>query len=276
MSNTKISYLYRDGDNYKKHNEAIVSGPYTKDQIDAILASREDGDYFLPTQVGLPEERFDKWDAQSDHPWFELDEYSFEPTEEEPTVELTMEELTENFKRMAGRWSMALGPDGRELGQSILESVPEDARIATILVTAEKTGNAVIAAASVMSNMDKEVGAKLAAGFQNHNVSIRQTTHGSGLIHTVVAVDPAGTEPAASALRAMVNAVNAAVESGVTAIDVTVYHVEAINAAHVDYTVKSVPVFVRWTDSVSGNEQSMAAIALKAAREAIEWKQAQL
>ena len=34
--NTKISYLYRDADNYKKVNECVIAGALTAEQICAI------------------------------------------------------------------------------------------------------------------------------------------------------------------------------------------------------------------------------------------------
>lgn len=74
--NTKISYLYRDASNYKIQNECIVRGLLTDAQIKAILDCR-DGDNFIPSQVGLPEKRFDRFDPEEDTCWFELDESGF-------------------------------------------------------------------------------------------------------------------------------------------------------------------------------------------------------
>ena len=63
--NTKISYLYRDVDNYKRYNECIVAGTLSANQICTILDCCDMGEYFIPGQVGLPERRFDPHDPQA-------------------------------------------------------------------------------------------------------------------------------------------------------------------------------------------------------------------
>ena len=83
--NTKISYLYRDASNYKVPNECIVRGLLTDEQTKAILDCL-DRDNFIPSQVGLPERRFDRFDPEEDTCWFELYESGFEPTDAEATV----------------------------------------------------------------------------------------------------------------------------------------------------------------------------------------------
>lgn len=103
MANTKITYLYRDADNYKVLNTAIVSGELTHKEIEEICAALEDKQYFIPHQVGLPETRFDDV-TEADHPWFELEEQDFEETDEDPTVDITTEELYSAFMEAAGSW----------------------------------------------------------------------------------------------------------------------------------------------------------------------------
>lgn len=106
MPNLKIGYIYRDADNYKNPNRVIVKGIITEEQKKEILESCDfDGEiyFFIPSQVGLPEERFSKI-TSADHCWFELNEDSFESTYEETTIEMTAEELVENFKKMSGNW----------------------------------------------------------------------------------------------------------------------------------------------------------------------------
>ncbi|MCX7923859.1 MAG: hypothetical protein N3B21_17885 [Clostridia bacterium] len=103
MSNTKISYLYRDGDNYKKPNSVIISGEISKNQIEEIIASLDEGLYFIPSQVGLPEVRFDKL-TESDHCWFELLEEGIETTNEEPTIPLEADVLHKNFLLKKENW----------------------------------------------------------------------------------------------------------------------------------------------------------------------------
>ena len=52
--NTRICYLYRDSDNYKVHNMCVIHGELTDSQIDQILECCDMGEYFIPSQVGLP------------------------------------------------------------------------------------------------------------------------------------------------------------------------------------------------------------------------------
>lgn len=87
--NTKISYLYRDASNYKVPNECIVRGLLTDEQTKAILDCL-DMDNFIPSQVGLPERRFDRFDPEEDTCWFELYESGFDPTDAEATVDLSV------------------------------------------------------------------------------------------------------------------------------------------------------------------------------------------
>lgn len=87
--NTKISYLYRDADNYKMHNKCVIAGTLTTEQARTIKDSCEMGEYFIPRQVGLPERRFDRYDPAVDHCWFELDEDCFSETIEPPILAST-------------------------------------------------------------------------------------------------------------------------------------------------------------------------------------------
>ena len=102
--NTKMYYLYRDASNYKTTNVAIIEGEISKEQIAEIIGCLDEGEYFIPSAVGLDEERFGSWDDECDHYFFELNEDDFELTEESGTVGMTVEELVEAFKKMKGRW----------------------------------------------------------------------------------------------------------------------------------------------------------------------------
>lgn len=107
--NTKISYLYRDASNNKVPNECIVRGLLTEEQTKAILDCRN-GDNFIPGQVGLPEKRFDRYDPEEDHCWFELQETGFEPTDAEADVDLSVEELVSNFLARKDQWDDTITP----------------------------------------------------------------------------------------------------------------------------------------------------------------------
>ena len=102
--NTKFLYLYRDANNYKRHNECIISGALTAKQIRTIRDCCVTGEYFIPIQVGLPERRFARYDPEADHCWFELDEASFEETTEPTTIALTAAELVRRFEASRDNW----------------------------------------------------------------------------------------------------------------------------------------------------------------------------
>lgn len=102
--NTRIDYLYRDGSNYKVPNTAILQGEMTPAQEAAIIACLDCEEYFIPSQVGLPEKRFSKWDEQDDHAWFEWQRC--EPTAASPTVAMTADDLVRRFAERKGRWDV--------------------------------------------------------------------------------------------------------------------------------------------------------------------------
>ena len=62
------------------------------------------GEYFIPGQVGLPERKFDEYDAESDHCWFELNRNGFEYTDQPADTSLTARQLAENFALCKGQW----------------------------------------------------------------------------------------------------------------------------------------------------------------------------
>ena len=73
--NTRISYEYRDGSNYKKQGEIITQGEITAAQVQLLEASllRDEGDDdFLPRQVGMaylcPLVDDSEYDDDLDHP----------------------------------------------------------------------------------------------------------------------------------------------------------------------------------------------------------------
>lgn len=98
--NTRITYLYRDADNYKTLNEVVIQGTFTDEEIDEIMGVCDQGEYFIPRQVGLPEERFEKLDPQSDHCWFELSRDGFETTDDYCSEPIAAEEVLAAFRRI--------------------------------------------------------------------------------------------------------------------------------------------------------------------------------
>ena len=103
--NTQIRYLYRDASNYKVENECVVAGTFTQEQIAQILDCCDLGEYFIPTQVGLPEQRFDRYDPEEDHCWFELSEDGFEETAKPATVGISAQQLVESFAAAKEHWN---------------------------------------------------------------------------------------------------------------------------------------------------------------------------
>ena len=112
--NTKFSYEYRDGDNYKAHETIILKGELTKKEIQNMLDHcLSEG--FLPRQVGLKpiqyklqlldethnfneDGDYDPYMGGNDHVFHTIDEYSFESTKEPSTEEFTVHDLYNRFK----------------------------------------------------------------------------------------------------------------------------------------------------------------------------------
>ena len=111
--NTQIDYLYRDASNYKKSNMAIVSGSMSGEQQRMILDCLDEGEYFIPHLVRLPEIRFDSYSMEDDHPWFELQKGAFSETAEPPTVAISAEELVKAFQARKGRWKQVLEQESK-------------------------------------------------------------------------------------------------------------------------------------------------------------------
>lgn len=92
--NTKFWYLYRDASNNKKMNSVVVKGTFQASDEETVKAALSEGEYFIPRQIGLPEERFGELN-EDDHCWFEYIEMT--PTSEAVTVDLTVAQLIERF-----------------------------------------------------------------------------------------------------------------------------------------------------------------------------------
>lgn len=101
--NTKISYQYRDADNYKQHEEVILHGQLTEAEKERILAKRDEGEYFIPSQVGLPdlqERMINPFNPETDHVWHELE--AVEDTDKAPTIEMQAYALLNRFDDLEG------------------------------------------------------------------------------------------------------------------------------------------------------------------------------
>lgn len=103
-ANTRLRYLYRDGSNYKGYVEMVLRGPLSIGGATLIREACEDGERFLPTQVGLPPAQEELWRSHGrsgdDHIWNELVEIS--TTDEEPTPDApTIPDLLDAFEAAA-------------------------------------------------------------------------------------------------------------------------------------------------------------------------------
>lgn len=102
--NTMFHILYRDAHNYKAIGGATVAG-FDPDAISRIEAALDEGQFFIPRQVGLERPRFTfgrKFDPEVDHPWCEL---TLEATDRNPTDPRTIFELADAFE--AVKWDEA-------------------------------------------------------------------------------------------------------------------------------------------------------------------------
>jgi hypothetical protein len=106
--NTKISYTYRDVNNYKQHEEIIVSGTVVMAELQSCCAHEISGsDDFLPEQVGLnalQSRMIDGACSDQDCVWHELTDA--EPTEEDAGW-ISAEDLLAAFRRAKGKWDVA-------------------------------------------------------------------------------------------------------------------------------------------------------------------------
>ena len=82
--NTRITYLYRDADNYKTLNEVVIQGTFTDEEIDEMMAVCDQGEYFIPP----------------DHCWFEIAREDFEKTSDPWTEPINAKEVLAAFRRI--------------------------------------------------------------------------------------------------------------------------------------------------------------------------------
>ena len=113
-ANTRLRYLYVDGNNYKYANACVVAGRLTPEQQAVILDCLDEGAYFVPSAVGLTEDRGSIPDPAADHSWFRLEAGFAEYTDDAPQCGMDAAGLTAKF--------VAVGPAGwdafvRPMGQ---------------------------------------------------------------------------------------------------------------------------------------------------------------
>ena len=86
--NIKFKYQYRDGTNYKNHNELIFSNKnrISIEEIKTRIVKRLiSGEFFYCDQFNVPDLHFKKWNNEFDHLWHEF--VDVEETTEEKAID---------------------------------------------------------------------------------------------------------------------------------------------------------------------------------------------
>jgi hypothetical protein len=112
--NTRIDYMYRDGANWQSYGHAVLAGELSDADRALIRENLDSGEYFIPSQVGLPDLQYKDatyYHPDYDHVWHELNvDEDFEPTNAPPTVQFTAHEFAERFRDIVwddGMWATA-------------------------------------------------------------------------------------------------------------------------------------------------------------------------
>jgi hypothetical protein len=102
MANTEFSYMYRDASNWKQFETVVLAGEISQQDIDLIMSKLEDGNLFIPEQVGLSSLQ-GKWPLlnNDDHIWHELRRDDLKIVDISPTISVTTKELVENFRNIS-------------------------------------------------------------------------------------------------------------------------------------------------------------------------------
>lgn len=72
MSRYFLPYRYVDADNYKQHGTIEITERLTDEQACLIADTLDQGEYFIPGQVGVDALPYSKSDTEADHPWHEF------------------------------------------------------------------------------------------------------------------------------------------------------------------------------------------------------------
>lgn len=96
--NTKFEYMYRDASNYKQFESVVFPGEITDKERDIIQNSLEDGENFIPFQVGLDDlqPRMVSYPSADDHVWHEIESITL--VEDKPTQSIDIHMFVEKFK----------------------------------------------------------------------------------------------------------------------------------------------------------------------------------
>lgn len=102
--NTEVSYLYRDASNYKQSASVVMAGRLSAQEMVDLLASLDERQFFIPSQVGLEDlqENFGSRLYDDDHVWHEIGAEDFEPTFRPPEVDFDIHEFVRRM--IAAEW----------------------------------------------------------------------------------------------------------------------------------------------------------------------------
>ncbi|HBA60924.1 MAG TPA: hypothetical protein DCZ92_08905 [Elusimicrobia bacterium] len=98
--NTLLEYLYRDASNYKQHGSVVLQGAISLKDIQPLLI---DGEYFIPSQAGLPDlqhkfkDQGFEYPTEDDHAWHEI--VSMRPSRKQATLPLHRKEFLALLQR---------------------------------------------------------------------------------------------------------------------------------------------------------------------------------
>jgi len=70
--NYYLPYMYRDGDNYKEWGTIGLTEKLTDEQAMLIVDTLDQGEYFIPDQVGVDAMAYSRGGTDADHPWHEF------------------------------------------------------------------------------------------------------------------------------------------------------------------------------------------------------------
>jgi hypothetical protein len=112
-----FEYLYRDASNYKAFGALLLTGHPTQEEIAALRACLDSGEYFVAEQVGIPAVYKELWElsggpTEDDHALHEYGEIRVASEDEKNTLPLlgSFSNLLATF-RTVKVWDYSLSPN---------------------------------------------------------------------------------------------------------------------------------------------------------------------
>jgi len=112
-----FEYLYRDASNYKAWGEILLSGFPSQNEIAALRACLESGEYFVAEQVGIPAVYKELWDlsggpTSDDHALHEFVALRVATDDERKSLQLfgDLPSLLKTFQTVT-TWDYSLSPN---------------------------------------------------------------------------------------------------------------------------------------------------------------------